>query len=44
METKKELPKRKHTRLNNYDYSLAGAYFVTICTQNKRCTLSRIVR
>ena len=43
METEKELPKRKHTRLNNYDYSLAGAYFVTICTQNKRCTLSRIV-
>ena len=26
-----------------YDYSTAGAYFVTICTQNRRCLLSRIV-
>ena len=41
METK--LPKRKHPRLKDYDYSTAGAYFVTICTHNKRCLLSRIV-
>ena len=39
----KELPQRKHPRLDNYDYSSAGAYFVTICTQNRRCVLSRIV-
>ena len=38
-----KLPKRKHPRLNQFDYSSAGAYFVTICTQNKRCVLSRIV-
>ena len=30
-----ELPKRKPTRLKGYDYSLPGAYFVTICTQNR---------
>ncbi len=43
MDKEKELPKRKHPRLDNYDYSAAGAYFVTICTQNRRCVLSRIV-
>ena len=43
MENKKELLKRKHPRLDHYDYSTAGAYFVTICTQNRRCVLSRIV-
>ncbi len=37
------LPKRKHPRLDDYDYSQTGAYFVTICTHNKRCLLSRIV-
>jgi len=30
---KNELPKRKTLRLKYYDYSSAGAYFVTICTQ-----------
>ena len=43
MDNKNVLPKRKHPRLDNYDYSSAGAYFVTICTQNRRCVLSRIV-
>ncbi len=43
MELKADLPKRKHPRLDNYDYSSAGAYFITICTQNRRCLLSRIV-
>jgi REP element-mobilizing transposase RayT len=43
MDKEKELPKRKHPRLDNYDYSSAGAYFVTICTENRRCVLSRIV-
>ena len=43
MEEKRELPNRKHPRLDNYDYSSAGAYFITICTQNRRCALSRIV-
>ena len=38
-----ELPKRKPTRLKNYDYSQNGAYFVTVCTVEKRHILSRIV-
>jgi putative transposase len=29
------LPKRKSIRLKNYDYSLPGWYYVTICTQNR---------
>lgn len=37
------LPKRKHPRLDHYDYSTAGAYYITICTHNRRCLLSRIV-
>ncbi len=38
-----ELPKRKQARLNGYDYSQNGAYFITICTYNKECIFSRIV-
>ena len=38
-----ELPKRKSPRLKNFDYHAIGAYFITICTQNRRCILSRIV-
>ena len=38
-----ELPKRKPTRLRNYDYSTPGAYFVTICAQNRRCVFSDII-
>lgn len=37
------MPKRKHARLDHYDYSTAGAYYITICTQGRRCLLSRIV-
>jgi len=38
-----ELPKRKPNRLASYDYNGEGAYFITICTQNRKCLLSRIV-
>ena len=38
-----ERPERKPVRLNGYDYSRAGAYFVTICTQNRKPVLSTIV-
>ena len=34
---------RKHPRLKEFDYSSNGAYFVTICTDNRRNILSRIV-
>ena len=37
------LPKRKQIRLEGYDYSSCGAYFITICTQNKCKILSNIV-
>ena len=36
MDKEKELPKRKDIRLKNYDYSSPGAYFVTICTENRK--------
>ena len=31
-----EFPKRKRNRLKNYDYSSTGAYFITICTKDKK--------
>ena len=34
--------KRKRIRLETYDYSTPGAYFITICTREKRCILSKI--
>ena len=37
------LPQRKHPRLSEFDYSIDGAYFVTICVENRRCLLSNIV-
>ena len=30
-----QLPKRKTIRLPDYDYSLPGAYFITVCTANR---------
>ena len=33
---------RKPNRLSNFDYSRAGAYFLTICTKDRRCILSQI--
>ena len=37
-----EETKRKHPRLRGYDYSQAGYYYVTICTQDKLPVLSKI--
>ena len=36
MDSKNETFRRKKNRLENYDYSTSGAYFITICTLNKR--------
>jgi len=33
---------RRSIRLRDYDYTSAGAYFVTICTQGKECLFGRI--
>ena len=38
-----ELPKRKPNRLSSYDYDREGTYFLTICTQDRKCLLSKIV-
>lgn len=37
------LPKRKHPRLKEYDYSSVGSYFITFCTKDKKYILSRVV-
>ena len=37
-----DLPERKQIRLKEYDYSTNGAYFVTVCTKDKRHILSKI--
>ena len=44
MDKQKELPKRKELRIKQYDYSRAGAYFVTICVKDRRKILSDIVK
>ena len=38
----KNLPVRKPNRLINFDYSTEGAYFITICTHQRRKILSRV--
>lgn len=35
-------PKRKEIRLKEYDYSANGAYFVTVCTKDRKNILSTI--
>ena len=37
-----ELPVRKHIRLKYFDYSSAGAYFVTFCVKNNECLLGEV--
>ncbi len=37
-----DLPKRKPTRLKDYDYSTPGVYFITICTKDRENVLSKI--
>jgi hypothetical protein len=34
---------RRSIRLQGYDYSQAGAYFVTMCTRNRECLLGKII-
>ena len=44
MGNKAKAPDRKHNRLQNYDYSSAGAYFITICTKDRQNILSEVVK
>ena len=34
---------RRSIRLQEYDYSQAGAYYVTICVRDKRCLFGEVV-
>lgn len=38
-----EKMERKRLRLENFDYSQNGAYFVTVCTKNRKAILSRVL-
>ena len=38
-----ELPKRKRMRLEGYDYSGSGVYFLTLCSKDKKPIFSQIV-
>ena len=38
-----EQPKRKKNRLQSYDYSQNGAYFITICTEKRKNLLASVV-
>ena len=37
-----EYPVRKRNRLQAYDYSTPGAYFITICAYEHKCVFSRV--
>lgn len=34
---------RRSIRLKNYDYSQTGAYFITLCIQDRECVLGEII-
>jgi putative transposase len=38
-----EIHHRRSIRLRGYDFSRDGAYFITICTQNRECLFGEIV-
>lgn len=44
MDFEKELQKRKALIYKEFDYNSIGVYFITICTKNRQCMLSKIVR
>ena len=35
--------RRRSIRLKNYDYTRAGAYFVTLCTQDRACLFGSVL-
>lgn len=43
MNKKPEMHQRRSLRLKEYDYSLAGAYFITIVTQNRSSLFGNII-
>ena len=43
MENNPAFPHRRSLRLKGYDYSQAGAYFVTICAHDKKCLFGEVM-
>ena len=43
MEYNPDMHHRHTIRLDGYDYSSEGLYFVTICTSDKKCLFGKIV-
>ncbi|MCE2438138.1 MAG: transposase, partial [Candidatus Latescibacteria bacterium] len=37
-----EKPRRRSIRLRDYDYSRAGAYFITVCTKGQRLLFGEV--
>ena len=35
--------KRRSIRLQGYDYSQAGAYYITMCTRNRECLFGNVI-
>ena len=42
MRMEKDFPKRKRLRLKDFDYSTTGAYFITICTKDRKMLFSPV--
>ncbi|MBR9916426.1 transposase [bacterium] len=43
MMKQKKLPNRQSMRLQGYDYSTPGFYFITICTNQKECLFGDVI-
>ena len=43
MKLKSSQPRRRTTRLRDYDYGQTGGYFVTICVQHQKCLFGTII-
>ena len=43
MNPRKQYKNRRSIRLQNYDYSSPGEYFITICTNNRECLFGDVV-
>lgn len=43
MSNNSAIPQRRSLRLKGYDYSQAGAYFVTICAHGKACLFGEVI-
>ncbi len=42
MKDESKKPDRRSIRLRGYDYSQPGAYFITICTETRKCLFGEI--